>query len=150
MMKVRSKKVTYRQRKARATSSLRDARGAELKRVGVKESIRIGLRRGIPCVIRREPRGSLQKIRRGTRVRNKERTDQGEKSHPLLRDFLYPRFKGNPCPSALFHRNSIFWLSNFHEQDQIHLSLHLPSFLPSFYLSCFNFFFSLFLLEQSR
>lgn len=41
------------------TSSLKmDARGAELKRGGIKGSIRIGPRRRISCVIRREPRAS--------------------------------------------------------------------------------------------
>lgn len=64
----------------RATSSLRDARGAELKRRGIKGSIRIEPRRGISCVIRREavvlavhPRGSQPRKVRGTRVRNKGR-----------------------------------------------------------------------------
>lgn len=149
MMKVRSKKVTYRQRKARATSSLRDARGAELKRVGVKESIRIGLRRGIPCVIRREPRGSLQKIRRGTRVRNKERTDQGEKSHPLLRDFLYPRFKGNHVHRPFSTEIQYFgYRISMNKTRFISLFTYLHSYLHSTSLA--SIFFSLFLLEQSR
>lgn len=144
-MKVRSKKVTYRQRKARATSSLRDARGAELKRVGVKESIRIGLRRGIPCVIRREPRDSLQKIRRGTRVRNKERTDQGEKSHPLCY-----------ATSYILDLKATMSIAPFPPKFNI-LAIEFPRTRPDSSLSSPTFilllllqFFSLLLLEQSR
>lgn len=70
----------------------KDARGAELKRGGIKGSIRIGPRRRISCVIRGEPpllsspswKGEKGKgMRRGTEDGACEEPSRGEKSHPL-------------------------------------------------------------------
>lgn len=112
-------------KKALTTSSLRDARGAELKRRGIKRSIRIGRRRGIsPC----DSKGEVLPSRQGTRDQDrraafvrkamgeKKRRKGGAREPPsLLLDFSFCRFWGNTTMSILapFGRNSIFWLSSF-------------------------------------
>lgn len=75
------------EKKRKATSSLRDARGAELKRRGIKGSIRIGLTAGFPWQLE----GSSAKTEEwGSRVR----IERWKESASLSRASSYPQFSG--------------------------------------------------------
>lgn len=143
--RIRPKKMLNRPgKRALTTSSLRDARGAELKRRGIKRSIRIDRRRGISRAIRRVRSCSLAtgnsrgQGKRAAFIRNTKGKKEKVVRPLFVARFLALPFLGGTTVSILspFCGNSIFWLSNS-GREIVSLSLSISFFLSlSPFLHC--------------
>lgn len=126
-------------KRALTTSSLRDARGAELKRRRIKRSIRIDRRRGISRTIRRvrschrDRELARSGYKRAAFIRNAKGKEE-KVALFLLLDFSLCRFQGKSrCPSSLLSAEIQYFGYRIQEGRNI---VPLSTFLFFFFWYC--------------